>query len=472
MRKPGYMSIRTGGDGARFAQVVMAMVVLLCLGAGDALAQPTVELEPLRSWPAHRAFSPYAAHIDVGTDGRFLMMSRPVTSADENIKEQWRCHVVTADAQSAVSYDVRIDYLPTRCVDALAHPEGGFILRGEVWDAALEEVMGLTSRVEADGEVLWTVYDREFAESDDEDNDFVGIYVGATQGLAIDATGNHVMALTRADRPLGDHSRPLIQAHSINTESGELIGSAKTFGPTNNDIVLDMTALDGEFLVVTSDDSGLPTRFYLHEVGRGAVQFEPAVTDWERKSLVVTPIYREPWGAFYLWKKDDGEYGLARVEDLDSQVWSIEFEEISPIEGLPRYLGQPDRMWVSDRWVVIRHNPSGQHPYLRFFDAEDGRELMVIQRDELTNHDEVGMAYDESGGLSLLALDPVRGLMWEYGVEIADALPGDEQRGEAVASDGCSTTSRGAGWIWTVALFLLWIRRANADCQSRGRTLS
>lgn len=451
------------------------------LVASTAGAELVVELEPLRSWPVPLQMSPHTAHIDAGVDGAVVMMSRTGMMGDEPAADEMECLVAVSDAERALSYEVRHDHWPTRCVDAVLHPDGGFILRGEVLDSSQGTVSGFTSGIDADGQVLWSVSDEMFVKGEEEP--FDGDWIEALEGLAYDEVGDDVMALTMGERQLGSQQRALIQAHSIDAGSGELIGSGKTFGATKNDVVQELVARDGEFLVVTVDDLGEETRFYSHEVGLGAFRFEPDDRDWTEYELAGPVAYRSDAGTFYLWRRSDEEkFGVMRVEGLDDVVWDASFGATVHIEGQEQFVGEPDRLWVSRDLVVVRHDITGQHPYLRFLDREDGTEKVVVSRGGLTTYEELDIAYGEDGGLVLLALNPVEGRIWEYGLDVVEARGSTKEDDGPDGTEGGCTSSPGTPQaVFAVVVFVVWgLRRDErrssivvvGDARVRSRTLA
>lgn len=425
-------------------------------GASIAVAEPVVELEPLRSWSVPIQISPHTAHIDAGVDGAYLMMSRSEGAGEEPSEDEMNCLVAVSNAERALSFEVRYEYAPTRCVDAVLGPDGGFILRGEVLDVAEGKRRGFTSRIDAGGDILWSVPDEKFVDGDE--GQFAGDWVEAMEGLAYDEAEEHVFALTMGQRQLGNQQRSLIQAHFIDAESGELIESGMTFGSTDNDIVEDLVARNGEFLVVSVDETGEETRFYSHEVGLGAFRFEPDELDWTVYGLAGPVEYRREAGTFYLWRRGDGdEFGVTRVEGLDEVVWTASFDATGEVDGRNQYLGEPDRLWVSDEFVVIRHDVTGQHPYLRFLHREDGAQIAIVSRGELTTYDELDIVYGEGGKLVLLAINPMDRRLWEYGVELVDGegAAGVED-GDGENEGGCISSPGAPQAVLAMVMLVAW----------------
>ncbi len=455
--------------------ISQGLVVATLLAASGicstAVAEVGVELEPLRSWTVPIAVSPYAAKFDTSVDGAFLMMG---SSLDEDDGEEERCLIVVSTAKSALSYEVRHEFEPTRCVDAALLADGDFVVRGQSEEQSTGDNIGFTARIDAEGQMLWSVVDSIFADEDD-NSAFLGRYKEPVQGLAYDERGDHVLALTSAKRQLGDQSRELVQAHSIDAERGELVRSGITFGPTNDDHIEAMVARDGGFLVITRATSGEETRFYSHEIGAGTPRFEPVERDWSHREVVVTPEYREDVGTIYVWNGgEEGQYEVLRVQGPDSVAWSTTIEDTAKVDGQLRQVGSPDRMWMSSKWVILRHRRTGHHPYLRILHTSDGEEVAVISKSELTDFDEVELSYGEDGQVVLVAVNPVGGWMWEYEVHLGGAAEayastreGDEAGGSCQSLPGNSP-----GAVVMVLLCAWWVRWAVADCQSPGRALS
>lgn len=462
--------------------LAMAVMCSSWIGGGtSAVAQDelVVDADPVRDWPA--GVSPLVASIDTSVDGVTLMLE-PYHREVENTPP--RCLVVIADGHRARSYDYEHQFEPTGCVDALAHPDGGFFVRGEVGASPEEEVVGdgFTARIDADGQLVWVVEDSELVEPPPHsgaEGEFLGQYAGALEGLAYDEATGRLMALTLGKRILPDTERPVVQAHVVRTDTGAVEFVGQAFGPLQREPVLELVARNGEFLIHTIDEVGGEQRFYSYEPGRAMTQFEPQQADWSRRRVASPIAHRPSLGTFYLWFDEpptEIRPRITRVEGLDSVVWTREYGADVTVEGpedVDEIASGAHRIWVGKSLLALSVDTREYGPVVKFIDVDDGTVLAMAPWSELTDHQPIGMTRDADGKLRLLGADLGSDRIWEYALaltskqeeeEIGDANGG----GGSDDGNGCASVPTGPPAPLMAILAVLWWCRPARIAKCRG----
>ncbi len=455
--------------------IIVASMILVPM---TAYAEWAVETEVLRSWPS--PLSVTEVEVDSSVDGITLMMdagqAAPVSDG---------CSVTISDDDKAQHYEYRHDFNPTRCLDAVAHPEGGYFLRGDV-GATLEDVgEGFTARISADGELLWAVDDRQWIEPDvtqTSSGEFVGDYAGAQTGLAYDPVSDRLIGLTRGNQVLADAERLVVQAHVIRGDTGSVEVVGQAFGALANEPVIDVVARDGAFLVITTAGEQQEVRFYSYEVGRSMTRFEPEEAGWSQREIITPVAYRQSLGTFYLWS-DGTASGLIRVEGLDSVIWSEQYAIDELVQGDITVDGEPEQSWLGGSLVALRFGSPAQGRFLILIDVEDGVALAMTHWEDLVEPEPIDLVHNEDGELMLLAFDPAEEVIREYQITLVPQDDEDEQVGAAVdEEDGaisdddgepneeneesrCQQSTGGPAGLLAVGLLFLWcFRFALVDC--------
>lgn len=454
----------------------MGWIAVMVLTSTPALANSelVVNAEPVRGWPLPAGFSPQDALVDASVDGVTLMLKES-GGGDEAAQD---CLVVVADEAGAQSYDYRHQFsTSTRCIDAVAHPQGGFFVRGEVVEDVGEEndevAEGFTARIASDGELLWATDDADWLD----DPGFSGNYGGAIRGLAYDRSADYLIGLSLGVQVLPDSEHPVVQAHIVDGETGSVEVAGQGFGALARDPVLDMVARDGEFLVHTRDDDNDEPRFYSYEVGRSMTQFEPETADWSNRELVVPIAHRDSLGTFYLWREGEGptpSRGVVRAEGLDSVVWSEEYSAAELIDEVDDGAIEAEQIWVGESLLAIRYSASSpnQEDFLQFVDVDDGLTAAVASWTELGDFEALQVSRTTEGELRLIVADPTDGQIWEYDLELgaADSNDDTDEPDRDGSDDGssCSTTG-GAPTSLALAVFafLFWSSRARRPLPQR-----
>ena len=406
--------------GRSLLRLTALVAAAMILAPGQSIAQEEegempfeVITEKLRTYPLPAVFQLEGATVDTGIDGITLLLA-PYDRGSPEVAP--RCLVVVADAERARSYDYdyRFDST-TGCVDATAHPDGGFFVRGEVGADPDEVGQGFTARIDADGEVLWTVDDEDLVAHED----FVGSYAGVLAGLAYDTGRDHLLAMTLGVTPLLGTERLVEQAHILNGSTGNLVRVGQAFGPLARDRVLDVIGRDGEFLVVTESDDRQERRFFSYEVGRAMSQFEPESANWSDREIVPPVVYRPELGTLYLWEDDADRWGVIRTEGLDSVVWS---------EGVDFAVGA-QRVWAGDQIVAVLFRGLDLTRFVVFVDAATGLPMATEIWSDLVDADPLELVTGPDGDLRLLAVEP-GGELGEYTLELVVAADEDDENGE------------------------------------------
>lgn len=360
----------------------------------SATVEAEIGVEVIRDWPMPVGISPYTARIDGSLDGEMILVTgRGVEGAQE-------CVVVVSGKERSRAYSYRHQFHPTRCLDGVGDGKGGFFVRGERSDREPEEETGFTVRISAEGEVLWSLEDQEFSES------FEGEYVGALAGMAYDQSRGRLIAMSRGERRLAGASQVVMQVHQIDGESGALLGAGQRFGTQSTDVILDLVAREGEFLVLTLDGRDQEVRFYRVGAEERALRTEPGDRRWAERWILGPIGYERGRGSFVLSEPIGGGRPEVMALDLEDQlVWVREYRqgEEELVEGDP--LGEAERLWVGRDLLALGYRNSQREYFLRFLDPETGEELGIYRRRGLLEADILGLSRNDLGGLRLVALD-------------------------------------------------------------------
>lgn len=459
----------------RTSQVIGQLTAGLAVAAVLVAATPSVvqansddyTAQPVRYWPTGASFQAEGLGVDGHLEGTTLIWGarEDEEGADED------CRIAIADRRRVLSHSYRHDFSPTGCVDAVAHPQGGLFVRGETGPAPGDWTEGTTTRIDADGEVVWSIDDSAFRQREghpEGPGQFQGDYGGPVAGIAYDEAGDDLVVLAVGDESLADdRTNRVVQAQVVDASDGsvELVG--RSFGTFGDENIVDAVARDGEFLLVTRREDGGAPGFYSFRAD-GAVQgFEPEDTDWSSRRVVGPVQYHPELGTFVVWEaadEDDPTVGVVRVEGLDSVVFSEQFDPaevvgVGEVQNL-----RPVRMWVDDRRVALLYRGPGLSEYLHLLDAQDGTRRGIVRWREQMEYSPVGMSRDADGALTALALEHGGDVIWEYAVGPEDDIdrPPPEVTDEHEDDQGCmaggSNRPVGAA-IAAVVLIVVAVRR-------------
>lgn len=388
-----------------------------------AVAQTVTEygLDSQRYWPVTTAFADNPVRVDHSVDGTTLVV---VVDDADPVGDDLACRVAVAGDDGAVAYSYRHDFQPTRCTDAAAHPDGGFLIRGEAISDSEQFDLGFTTRVDVAGEIVWAVDDDQLLDEQprpEGPGQFRGDYDKPLPGIAYDSTDDVVMVLSRGIETLaGDVELTVTQAHLFDADTGEPRRVGQTFGPIDTEVIEGVVARDGEFLVQTDHDSE-GSRFYSMGTDHSIEVFVPDDGDWSHRDAVAPSAYRSQVGTIYVWTEDhpddpDGlQVGVARVEGLDSVVWSRRFDPeqlYDPHDEIPL---QPVGVVTDDHTVAIIYG--GRLPidqFVHLVAVDDGTSLGVSPWWWAMEYEPVGLIRDREGTLQAVGLDRNNAVIGEY----------------------------------------------------------
>jgi hypothetical protein len=371
------------------------------------------------------------------------------------------CTVQLADADRAVSFEYQYEAGPTACVGVIAHPDGGFFVRGAEADAEEGDVSGFTARIDADGTELWVVPDQQLAD----DPDFKGVYDQPHPEMAFspgdEAQAGRLLGFTAGSLNIPGGSIRMTQAHVIGGDDGRLKENAKSFGSSGSaGFVAETTTRisDGDFLLYIYDAGSQGAHFFSYDGRSGIDAFEPLGEDWSQR-YVRQMVYGPDDNVHLLWTpKSDASaptnvtvVASTEVDDVADEIWSASWPSSidNPDGDEPIELGTPLGMWVGSEYSLVLYN-TGQELLMRVADAATGEELGVAPLAGLTDLTPKAIVNGADGTLELLALDESNGHLHELRLDIsvtadegdADA-GGDAGLGDAGLADASSDSSSG-----------------------------
>lgn len=458
----------------------MAIVIALCLVVHPQLAfgEKAAESEFVRGWSASSTILDEPGRMDHSVDGTVAIVGG---QSDLGGDADPSCVVAVFDEQTAVSYDIQREFRTTRCIDAVAHPEGGFFLRAAYGDPPDDRPPGFTAFVDVDGDMAWVIDDEELLDRrprPDGPGEFLGDYDEPTAGLAYDPDHDLVLGLTAGRQVLPDDEHRVVQVHAVDATTGELLMTGQTFGSRDFDDIADLVARDGEFLVHTVDDEDR-SRFYSFQWEPSITEFEPEEVDWTSRRIAAPIRYRPSVGTVYLWQIDEpggtGTVGATRVEGLDSPVWTAEYETVENVGSHSAVLDDPTGLWLGDSMLAITYRTDDDRQFGRFVDLDTGETLAITDLAQLTDAEPLGFVPDADGELLFISaffLDQqVEILGYELSfrtVEDVDPEP-DGDNGE---DNGCRHTT-GPLPVWppivAAALLIAYATFRRAIAKSTGR---
>lgn len=426
--------------------------------------------EPVRYWPISQEFLPSITDVDASVDGITVLYTvEEFVGADDTA-----CRIAIADGDGAVAHHFRHNFEPTRCIDVTADPDGGVFVRAETApDGDTDFGDGLTARIDATGELLWAIDDRELVDAEapsDGPGQFSGDYEGALPGLAYDADSDTLMGLSLGRETLADIERPVFQTHVVDADRGQLEVNGQTFGSPGDEEIAGITARDGEFLVQTVVGDERHPRFYSYRTTGAVERFEPDETDWSSRRLTASVAYRPGLGSFYVWTDERDEQsaaGVTRVEGLDSPQWGQTYEQSVEFDGRHTDVGDAVAVWPGDELAAIEYRRAGERPVLRLVDVNDGTARGAFEPRNVLPHTFVGLGRTDDGALTAIAIDSDDAAVWEFTLR-ADAHSGDASgENDDSGDNGCSTTASSPDFMWPIALLMgLFALRRRRSIQS------
>lgn len=424
--------------------------LLVWFGAsGDVHAQVALELTELRS--AELPVEVAGARFASTADGRTIVAN--TTGSPENAA----CTVVVVDDGAATSY--RYENGPRGCVGILPHPAGGFFLRTRDPtadpQASPRPVTGETARIGADGEVLWSIPDRELVdalpEAERGTGEFLGQYGGPVGSMAYSETFDKLLAFTTGELSIGAGAK-IVQAHVVDGADGQLRESGQTFGEDTGGSLAALTtrASDGYFVLAIYRSGTDGVNLYTYN-GRRTIDFlRPGGQSWDQRD-VRRVAYDAQGNLYLLWVDGEPATSSAHLSAAGPEgqlLWSQEYPSVLA-DGAD--LGQPRGFWVGARYGVILY-VTDTALQLRVVDILDGSEIGVAALQPPSGYQPITVLTGVEQRLKLLAFDPATRRLIEYEIGVSQGLEDDEEpqspgaSGASQSDDGCGCSStRGAG---------------------------
>jgi hypothetical protein len=439
----------------RDLQACTTLAALLAALVVPAIAFADVELSAteVRNYDLPSDFELGQAQIQSTRDGTTVLS---MTIGDET---NAACTVLVANGADATSFSYQYQGGPTACVGVLAHPDGGFFVRGAKADAEEGDVFGFSARIDAQGNEMWALPDQQLVD----DSDFLGEYLQPHPELAYSPDSNKLLGFTTAGLNIGAEQVRLAQAHVLGAADGRLKENAKTFGNSGSAGFVAGTTTrtsDGDFLLYIYDAGSQGAHFFTYDGRISISKFEPLDQDWSRR-YVRQMIYGPDDNVHLLWTPEtdtSAPTNVTVVDDTAAEVWTASWPSTidNPEGGEPVALGTPLGMWVGADYSLVLYN-TGQQLMLRVADAATGENLGVAALSGLTDHAPQAILNGADGSLKLLALNAAGDQLHELRLDIsvqagdgdaggdpgADAGPADASAGSGGGDEGCATSAPG-----------------------------
>lgn len=356
------------------------------------------------------------------------------------------CGVIVADGEDAKAFRYKHEERTTQCLGVLAHPDGGFFVRGDDPSAVGDDPSGFTAYVDGDGAQRWSVEDVKLRDAlsraDGGTGEFIGVYDAAHPAMVYSPTFDRLLGFSQGKLTIGAQEKPLTQAHVINVETGRLTVSGQTFGGNGISIVggLATRQTDGHFLLYFYSIGDEGAFFYSYN-GRSSISsFKPLMESWETR-VVRRMTYGPGARVGLLWTPNamaDAETRVTFVDDAGQALWQGQWPSSETTAAGVVELGRPLDMWAGAQHVLVLYRTE-QGLYVRVIDINDGVSLGVAPLDGVTPHTPLSILIGESGQLKLLAADADGARFYEYGLEfmdLPDVMPQEDMGPEMGADMG------------------------------------
>ncbi len=394
----------------RRARVALATALLVAAPV-SAQARVAVAAQEARSYALPGMFEPLISSRDAGASGVTLWYETV------GVERAATCVVILVSGDQARSLSYRHDDKPTQCLQVLAHPEGGFLVRAVDPTATPEDVSAVTARVDAAGALLWTLEDRELLES----GEVSGTYAGPNPEMLYSPAIDRVLIFTFSTLSIGPQERSLTRAHALEGKDGSIEVLGQTFGDNGLGVVEGgvIRPATGDYVLHfrTPDLGG--TEFYVYN-GRNSISaFEP-LREGAFEDKIVVRMRQDPSEprTLLLWTEGataDADAGLAMLDDDGRAFWDLELPVMTPELALGRPL---DVVWGEPHSVVVYR--AGGELFGRVVRTQDGFELGVTRLAEAVEETPVGLVQGAQGSIRLLAMDESMGRAREYTLSFED----------------------------------------------------
>lgn len=435
-----------GWPGAAFCMVLWLGVCV----ATPAGAQEDLEAESnrLRTYDVPAQFRIPERIVESTDTGETLIANTTGEGADAT------CLVIIASGDSARAYPYRHGAEGTRCVDAVVHPDGGFVVRGQRAGAESGAVSGFVARIDAQGREQWLVHDTRTAESDA----FEASYKAPTGPLAYSRESGQLLTFTLGEISPGNGESREITHASVLSE-GEMTVPAKRlgagFGRIGNVAAFEAS---GEFLVHLFRPGSPGAEFVTYDGRQTIDAYRPLEESWDQR--VVRRMSVGPGGRVYLlWTEETAAEGPTHVSvagRAGDEVWSATYESaIARPDAAPGAdtgstsgeleLGPPKGMWVGADYIVVLYEAGDS--YLRVLETSSGEELGTVTVSSLTDLTLLNVLRGGEGELKLLAVDQQQGRFHELGLtfEADSSGSGDAGFVDGGADAGAGGNNGGGG---------------------------
>ena len=388
--------------------------------ASTARADLTLIPSEVRRYAVPQGFDPASALITSTRAGATVIAA---TTGSEALTS---CTVVFADDTAATAFSYRHNQRATLCLGVSAY-EGGFFLRGADPTALLGEVSGFTALIDTQGNLRWTIDDRDLVEaasaSDGGTGSFKGAYAGPHASLAYSPATQKLIAFTNGTLTIGPSERGITQAHVVDVETGRVVVSGQTFGPNVVGVLGDVVTRtsDGNFLLYLLASAQRGAFFYSYNGRNRISQFSPAETSWEAR-FITSMVYGPGERLTLLWTPEasaDSDTRLTRVDAMGELLWESSWPQETMRNGGVLFLGRPLGLWVGASHSLILYL-AGAEPFVRVVESSTGREVAVVGLRALTQGSPLGLLSGPDGTLKLLTLDLDGDTLREHALTVAD----------------------------------------------------
>ncbi len=409
------------------------LLYLVCT-ASAAQADLKINADSLREYQLPGTFNIAAATVIVGANNATLLVSTigasPETSA---------CAVVSATSEGATLFEYKFNNKPTRCLGVVAHPEGGFFLRGDNPIATEGLVSGFTTFLSEKGDEVWAIPDQRLVDAEEEpvgSGRFLGNYEQPLPVMAYSPKLDRLIAFTVGRLDIGPEQKYISQAHVINVQTGQFQVSGQTFGQSGVGITggVSVRNSDGNFIIFYYSSETKGAFFYSYD-GRQEINFfKPRGEDWSERSILRMD-YRDEL-LHLLWtptEDQESDTRLTITNDTSAELWTAIFEpEYQFSTGLDVNLGRARSMWIGKNETIVLYEANSF--FLRHVDP-NGSSFGVATLEGLTPVPPVALLVTNDGTFKLLAYDQTTRYISEFALSFEDKPDYDPEVGPQLHGD-------------------------------------
>ncbi|TDP75791.1 hypothetical protein DFR33_103130 [Bradymonas sediminis] len=427
----------------------------------DATAEDAVHmrLSEVRRYQLPDGLAPGELKVASGVDGRTLYAATTgLAAAEEGGVQEAACTIVEAQEDGARAISFRFQDKPTGCVGVIAHPDGGFFVRGtHLTVLNLESVPaergGFTARIDAAGREVWALADQTLLEAtrvaDGGTGEFMGRYIGASPTMAFNPQTNRLLAFSNGELSAGD-SRRLTQAHVIDANSGELRTSGLGFGIQDSGTVLKTAlyrAAQNDFLIHFQTGAGTDNPFFSYNGRRSIDAFEPAGKQWRERDIpeVVLSADQSLYILSRTSKRPDADAEVSAYNAQGNLLWSVVLAQDSG----PTSPGAAENIWLLKDHILVGF-PAPIGTALRVLERASGEQVgqerlgVNVVFGQIA-YQILGIAQAAQASASLISAEPQTRIMREDRIEILSGPPTPNDANDADAGAGEPGGPQGSG---------------------------